>query len=79
MTAIRSTKTALTDRTEDMTAKPAFRGCRAIAAAAAVIAFGLLAAPLRADHQALDVTVTLAATLGDDGVVTLEFSAVPPH
>ena len=62
MTAIRSTKTA---RTEDMTAKSAFRGCRAIAMTAAAIAYGLLAAPLQADHETFDVTVTLTVTVGD--------------
>ena len=66
MTAIRSTKT-------DMTAKPAFRGCRTIVAATAVIACGLLAAPLQADHVAYDVTVTLTTTISD-GQVTLTAS-----
>ena len=65
MTAIRSTKTA---PMEDMTAKPAFPGCRAIVTAAAVIAFGLFAAPLQADHETFDVTVTLEATAGDGQV-----------
>ena len=72
MTAIRSTKTA---RTEDMTAKPAFRGCRTIVAAAAVIACGLLAAPLQADHETFTATVTLTATPGD-GEVTLEVGGI---
>ena len=63
MTAIRSIKTT---RTEDMTAKPAFRDRRAIVAAAAVIACGLLAAPLQADHEAYEVTVTLTGTVNVD-------------
>ena len=74
MTAIRSTKTI---RTKDRTAKPTFRGYRGIVTAATVIAFGLLAAPLQADHLD-DTTVTLTATVGDDDMVTLSVSASPP-
>ena len=70
MTAIRSTKTT---SAEDMTAKPALRGRRAIVAAAAVVACSLLAAPLQAEHETFDVTVTLTATPGD-GEVTLQAS-----
>ena len=70
MTAIRSTEIT---RTEDMTAKPAFRGCRAIVVAAAAITYGLLAAPLHADHETFDVTVTLVVTVGD-GQVELQTS-----
>ena len=62
MSAMHSMETA---RTEDMTAKPVFRGCRAIVAAATVIACGLLAAPLQAEHQTIDVTMTLTATAGN--------------
>ena len=72
MTAIRSRKTI---RTEDMTAKPAFRGCRAMVAAAAVVACGLLAAPLQADHESFSATVTLTATPGD-GEVTLNVGGI---
>lgn len=76
MTAIRSMETA---RTEEMTTKQAFRGCRAIAAAAAVVACGLLAAPLQAtdSHPWPDATVTLTATVGDGGQVTLNASVSP--
>lgn len=86
MIATRSTRTA---RTENMTAKPAFRGCRATAAAAAVIAFGLLTAPLQAQTEDCthstgecictddDYTVTLSATLGSDNVITLVGSVSP--
>ena len=75
MTAIRSTKTI---RTKDRTAKPTFRGYRGIVTAAAVIAFGLLAAPLQADHALSDVSVTLTATVGNDDMITLDVSANPP-
>ena len=74
MTATRSTRAA---RTENMTAKLAFRGCRAVAAAAAVIAFGLLAAPAYADHVKYNATVTLAVTVGTDGSATLNMSYSP--
>ena len=77
MTAIRSIKTA---RTEDRTAKPVFRGGRAIVAAAAVIAFGLLAAPLQADHVTYDATVTIELTDGQDGnVVELTVQSSPAN
>ena len=65
MTAIRSMETA---RTVDMT-KPAFRGRRAIVAAAAVVACGPLAAPLQAEHEPFDVTVTVTASVDNDGPV----------
>ena len=42
-----------------------------------MIAFGLLAAPLRAENQTLDSLVTLTATAGD-GSVTLNIEVVPP-
>ena len=61
-------------KTAHLTAKQAFRGCRAIIAAVAVIACGLFAAPLQADHITYDATVTLTATLGDSRQVTLNAS-----
>ena len=73
MTAIRSTRTA---RTEGITAKPAFRGRRAIVAAVAAV-FGLLAAPLQAEHEAFNVTMTLTATVAahvDGEQVTMKAS-----
>ena len=54
--------------------------CRAIAAAATVIAFSLFTAPLQAQEAEslpLDVTVSLDATLGADNVVTLVASVTP--
>lgn len=71
MTAIRS---IMPRRTEGMPDKPAFRGCRAIVAAAATIACGLLAAPLQADHVPYGALVEITGTAGSDGQVTLDAS-----
>ena len=68
MTAIHSTETT---RTGDMTTKLVFRGRRAIVAAAAVVACGLLAAPLQAEHVAYDVALTLTTTVSAEKHVTL--------
>ena len=80
MTATRSRRAA---RTESIIAIPTFRGCRAVAAAAAVTAFGLVAAPAQAQSEAdntvntYDVTVTLSVTVAADGTATISPSSTP--
>ena len=56
-------------------ASPARRRFLATVSIAAMIACGLFAAPLQADHETLNVVVTLEATPGD-GYVTLRASQV---
>ena len=53
----------------------AHRRLRGIVSIAVMIACGLLASPLQADHETLNVVVTLEATPGD-GYVTLRASQV---
>ena len=66
-----------TARANNTTAKLAFRG-GAMAPVAAVIAFGLFAAPLYA-QEASDLTVTLGVSVAADGMATLSPTTTPTN